>query len=105
MWLTEAMSAVKVMMKVLVPTAVFRSMPRKTVKTTSIIMPPPVPTKPVPKPIVRPKKSEIRTPFQSSAEPLGGASSLVVSGFTRKRIPMAKVRKSVKVPRTTFPAR
>ena len=36
-WLTEAMRAVKVMIKVLVPTAAFSSMPRKAVNTTSII--------------------------------------------------------------------
>ena len=66
MWLTEAMRAVKVIINVLVPTAVLRSMPRKTVKTTSIIMPPPVPTKPVPKPMVSPKNREVSTPFMSS---------------------------------------
>ena len=71
MWLTEAIRAVKVMMKVLVPTALFSSMPKKAVNTTSIIMPP-EPTNPVPKPMVRPKNRETATPFQSSAGPLGG---------------------------------
>ena len=63
MWLVEAMRAVNVMMKVLVPTAVLSSMPRKAVKTMSIIMPPPVPTNPVPNPIGIPQKSEMITPL------------------------------------------
>ena len=93
------------MMKVLVPTAVLSSIPRNAVNTTSIIMPPPVPTKPVPKPMVSPKNREITIPFTSSFSPLPAVFSLLVSGFTRKRIPMKKVRKSVKLPNTTFPAR
>ena len=40
-------------------TAVLSSIPRKAVKTTSIIIPPPVPANPVPKPMVRPKSREI----------------------------------------------
>lgn len=60
---------VKVIMKVLVSTAVLSSMPRKAVNTTSIIMPPPGPTKPVPKPMVRPKNSEIIIPLQSGFSP------------------------------------
>ena len=67
--ITEAISAVKVMMKVLVPTAVFSSIPKNTVNTISIIMPPPVPTKPVPNPIGIPKNSERSTPFQPSFAP------------------------------------
>ena len=39
--------------------AVLSSIPRKAVKTTSIIIPPPVPANPVPKPMVRPKSREI----------------------------------------------
>ena len=57
------------MMKVLVPTAVLSSIPRKTVNTTSIIMPPPVPTKPVPKPIVRPKNREIAVAWYAPVSP------------------------------------
>ena len=102
-WLTEAISAVKVMMNVLVPTAVFSSIPRKAVNTTSIIMPPPVPTKPVPKPIVKPKNKEIATPFRSSISPFPAVFFLLVSGLIRKRMPMKKVRKSVKLPSTTLP--
>ena len=102
-WLTEAISAVNVMMKVLVPTAVFSSIPRKAVNTISIIIPPPVPTNPVPKPIVKPKNKEIRMSFQSSFAPFSLWFSLEVSGLIRKRIPMKKVRKSVKFPSTTFP--
>lgn len=89
----------------LVPTAVLSSMPRKAVNTTSIIMPPPVPTKPVPKPMVRPKNREIATPFQSSFSPFPAASFRLVSGFTRKRMPMKKVKKSVKLPSITLPTR
>ena len=63
------MRAVKVMINVLVPTAGFNSIPRKTVKTTSIIIPPPVPTNPVPNPIVIPKNRETAIPFQSSFSP------------------------------------
>lgn len=48
------------MIKVPVPTKVFSSMSRNTVKTTSIIIQPPVPTKPVPKPMVKPKKRNLR---------------------------------------------
>lgn len=103
-WLTEAMSAVEVMIKVLVPTADFNSMPRNAVNTTSIIIPPPEPTKPVPKPIVRPKKSETATPFQSNVEPLPTDCSRSVVGLTRNRMPMQKVRMSVKPPSTMFPA-
>ena len=99
------MRAVKVMINVLVPTAGFNSMPRKTVKTTSIIIPPPVPTNPVPNPIVIPKNRETAIPFQSSFSPFETVLSLVVSGLTRKRMPMQKVRMRVKPPRTTFPAR
>ena len=49
MWLTKAMRAVKVMIKVLVPTVDFSCMPRKAVNTIRSSMPPPEPTKPVPK--------------------------------------------------------
>ena len=105
MWLTDAISAVKVMMKVLVPTAVFSSMPRKAVNTISIIMPPPVPTKPVPKPIVRPKNSDTATPFHPSLAPFAAVSFRLLSGFTRNRMPMPNVKNSVNAPRTTFPAR
>ena len=80
-------------------------MPRNAVKTTSIIIPPPVPTKPVPKPMVRPKNREIATPFQSSFSPLAAVSFRLVSGLIRKRMPMKKVRKSVKLPSTTLPTR
>ena len=102
-WLTDAISAVKVMMKVLVPTAVLSSMPRKAVKTISIIMPPPVPTNPVPKPMVSPKNSEMTTPFQFSFSPFPACDFRLVPGFTRKRMPMQKVRNSVKLPSTTLP--
>ena len=37
MWLTDAMSAVNVIINVLVPTAVFNAMPKKTVKTINKI--------------------------------------------------------------------
>lgn len=47
--------------------------------TTSIIMPPPVPTKPVPKPMVRPKTKIPLTLFQSNAAPLASACSRSVS--------------------------
>ena len=67
------------------------------------LMPPPVPTKPVPKPMVRPKNKEIATPFQSSFSPFPAVFFLLVSGLTRKRMPMQKVRKSVKLPSTTLP--
>ena len=104
MWLTEAMRAVKVMIKVLVPTAAFSSMPKKAVNTTSIIIPPPEPTNPVPKPMVRPKNREIAIPFPSSFDPLVLVCARSVLGFTRKRMPMQKVRIRVKPPSTTFPA-
>ena len=69
------------MMKVLVPTAGFRSMPRKAVKTTNIIIPPPEPTKPVPKPMVRPKNSEIRVPFPSSFAPFPTVSFAIYGSY------------------------
>ena len=72
--------------------------------TTSIIMPPPVPTKPVPKPMVSPKKRETATPLASSRAPAAPASLLRVSGITRKRMPMQKVRNREKPPSTTSPA-
>ena len=103
MWLMAAMRAVKVIMKVLVPTEVFSSIPRKTVKTMSIIIPPPVPTKPVPNPIGRPHRMEMMTPFSPSLSPFETWFSRLVSGFTRKRMPMQKVRNRVKLPKTTFP--
>ncbi len=103
-WLTEAMRAVSVMMKVLVPTALLRSIPSKRVKTISIIIPPPVPTKPVPNPMVRPKKRERTMSFELIPFLPFSVSALPVSGFRRNLIPIKKVRKSEKDPRTTPPA-
>lgn len=54
-WLTAPVKAVNVMMKTLVPTAVFSSKPRTAVRIRSIIMPPPAPTKPQMKPMAVPQ--------------------------------------------------
>ena len=105
MWLVEAIKAVNVIMNVLVPTAVLSSIPKNAVKIMSIIMPPPVPTKPVPKPTGIPNSIDISTSLSPSFSPFLTGFLRLVSGFTRKRIPMQKVRNNVKLPSTTFPAR
>ena len=105
MWLVEAIRAVNVIMNVLVPTAVLSSIPKKAVKIISIIMPPPVPTKPVPKPTGIPHSIDMITSLSPSFSPFLTGFLRLVSGFTRKRIPMQKVRNNVKLPSTTFPAR
>ena len=54
-WDTAPVKAVKVMIKTLVPTAVFSSYPRIEVRMSSIIIPPPAPIKPQIKPIKIPQ--------------------------------------------------
>ena len=53
-WLTEPVSAVKVIINTLVPTAVFNSYPKTEVRINSIIIPPPAPINPQIKPIIIP---------------------------------------------------
>ena len=50
-WLTAPMSAVNVMMQTLVPTDFLNSLPRRTLRTKSIMSPPPAPWKPQTKPM------------------------------------------------------
>lgn len=100
MWLTDAISAVKVMMKVEVPTAVLRSYPSIAVKTISIIMPPPEPKNPVPNPMVRPKKRETAISLTVSLTLPSFSGRSLESGLTRKRIPIATQRNSEKPPST-----
>ena len=104
-WLIEAISAVNVMIKVLVPTAVFKFIPRKKVNTINIIIPPPVPTKPVPKPIVKPKKREMVMSFRANFEPFFVVFLCSLSGLMRKRIPMQKVKNKENDPKALLPAR
>ena len=103
-WLTDAISAVNVMISVDVPTALLRFIRRNAVKTISIIIPPPVPKKPVPKPIVSPKNSDTAISFAPRRWFAAIVSLRCVSGLTRKRMPMKNVRKSENVPSTTLPA-
>ena len=100
MWLTEAISAVNVMIKVDVPTAVFRSYPSIAVNTISIIMPPPVPKKPVPKPMVSPKNKDTAISFAVSFTLPSFSGRSLESGLTRKRMPIATQRRSENPPST-----
>ena len=54
-WETEPVSAVNVIIKTLVPTALFNSYPRTLTSIISIIMPPPAPTTPQIIPITAPE--------------------------------------------------
>ena len=94
------MTAVKVIMKVEVPTAVLRSYPSIAVKTMSIIIPPPEPKNPVPKPMVKPKNSDTRIsrPLSLASPSFEGRS--FESGLTRKRMPIATQSISENVPST-----
>ena len=94
----------KISKKVRLPTAVLRSKPKITVNTINIIIPTPVPTKPVPNPIVRPKNSEINMPFIPNLSVGLAVSFLLISGFIKNLIPMKKDKNRENPPKTTFPA-
>ena len=105
MWLTDAIKAVNVIMKVLVPTAVFSSIPKKADRTISMVIPPPEPTNPVPKPIGMPQAKERMTSFRPSFVPFFTGFYFAESGFTRKRMPIQTVKIKVKPPKTTLPVK
>ena len=88
-WETAPVSAVKVMMKTLVPTAVFSSYPSTLVRISSIIMPPPAPTNPQINPIITPQTSDCTTRF--FAETPCMVSLVVITGRRMNFTPSRKV--------------
>lgn len=95
-WDTAPVNAVNVIMKTLVPTAVFNSYPRTEVKISNIIMPPPAPTNPQINPIRTPHTIDWITRF--FAETLSIASLVVITGFTINLTPNRNVIKTEKLP-------
>lgn len=88
-WETAPVSAVKVMIKTLVPTAVFNSYPRTDVSIKSIIIPPPAPTNPQINPIRTPQRMDWIALFFAETSIM--ASFVVITGFTINFIPSNKV--------------
>lgn len=108
MWLTDAINAVKVIMNVLVPTAVLSYIPGNAVNIT-IIMPLPVSHKSSFK--ADGQSEEQRNHYSCEVHPVKSsflsfdATSLsCVSGFTRKRMHMKNVRNNENPPRITLSA-
>ena len=95
-WEREPVSAVNVIMKTLVPTAVFSSKLRTLVKRRSIIMPPPAPIKPQIKPTTEPQITDFISFF--FAEMLCMASFVVITGLTINLMPSRNVIITEKLP-------
>ena len=95
-WDTAPVSAVKVMMNTLVPTAVFSSYPSTEVRISSIIMPPPAPTKPQMKPTITPHTTDCTARFLALM--LCMASLVVITGRRMNFTPSRKVITTEKLP-------
>ena len=95
-WLTAPVSAVKVMMKTLVPTAVFSSYPSTEVSRSSIIMPPPAPINPQIKPTTEPQSSDWTSRFCALTAFI--ALFVVMTGRTMNLMPSSSVIKVEKLP-------
>ena len=95
-WDMAPVSAVKVIINTLVPTAVFNSYPNTDVKIKSIIIPPPAPTKPQIKPIIIPQMTDCMALFLGDTFPM--ASLVVMTGFTINLMPRRNVINTEKVP-------
>ena len=92
----EPVRAVKVMIKTLVPTAVFSSYPIMLVSKRSIIIPPPAPTKPQMKPTATPQTADLM--IRALAEVAAISSFVVITGFTMNLIPRKSVIITEKFP-------
>ena len=88
--------AVKVIIKTLVPTAVLSSYPNTEVRISSIIIPPPAPTKPQIKPIIIPQTMDWIKRFLGLAAAI--FSLVVITGFTMNFIPNIIVINTEKPP-------
>ena len=88
--------AVKVIIKTLVPTAVFSSYPKTEVRISSIIIPPPAPMKPQIKPIIIPHITDCIKRFWGLAAAI--FSLVVITGFTMNFIPKIIVINTEKLP-------
>ena len=86
---TAPVRAVKVMMKTLVPTAVFSSYPSTLVRMSSIIMPPPAPIKPQIKPTRTPLTMDWISRLCASTRIM--SSRVVMTGRTMNLTPSRKV--------------
>ena len=95
-WLKAPVRAVKVIMKTLVPTAVFNSYPKTEVRIKSIIIPPPAPTKPQIQPIIVPQIMDWIILFFGSAAAM--VSFVVITGFIMNLIPSSRVMNVEKPP-------
>ncbi len=99
-WLTDPVSAVKVIINTLVPTAVFNSYPRTLVRIRSIIIPPPAPMKPQINPTTIPLITDCMIRFLPLT--LFMDSLVVITGFTINLIPSSRVIKTEKLPMVVF---
>ena len=95
-WLPAPVNAVKVMIKTLVPTAVFSSYPKTLVKTSSIIIPPPAPINPQIKPTIVPQTTDCISRFLALTAAI--VSFVVMTGFTINFIPSSSVINTEKLP-------
>ena len=93
---TAPVSAVKVIINTLVPTAVFSSYPRTEVSISSIIIPPPAPMKPHIKPINTPHTTDCMARFLADTPSM--ASFVVITGLMMNLIPRRNVINTEKLP-------
>ena len=84
------------MMKTLVPTAVFSSYPSTEVRMSSIIMPPPAPTKPQMKPMSIPHRTDWTARFPGSTADMD--SLVAITGLTMNLMPSSRVIQVEKPP-------
>ena len=99
-WLTEPVNAVALIINTLVPTAVLSSYPKTEVSTSSIIIPPPAPTKPQINPTPAPHITERTAFWRTVADErrfLGATT-----GFTINLTPKIKVINTEKPPIAVF---
>lgn len=95
-WETAPVNAVKVIMKTLVPTAVFNSYPSTEVRMSNIIIPPPAPTKPQIKPISMPQARDWIARFFAGTSDID--SLVAMTGFRINFTPRKKVMMTEKFP-------
>jgi len=95
-WEIAPVNAVNVIIKTLVPTAVFNSYPSTVVRIRNIIIPPPAPINPHIKPISIPHIIDCIILFFLDTACID--SFVVITGFTINLIPSKKVIKTEKFP-------